>query len=119
MLRNVVSAAIFLAVGVGLGLAEEIRGVITKVDGKNVTFAESKGKGERGAEKTMAVADNVKILKGKYNQETKKLDAGDPLEGGLKNEALTRIDEKGVRATVITDGGKITEIRIGGRRGKN
>jgi hypothetical protein len=121
MVRNLVGAVSILAISVGFCLAEEIRAVILKVDGNNITFAESKGKGERGAEKMLPAADNVKVLKGKYNQETKKLEAGDALDNGLKNQVFTTIDEKGLRATVITDSDnkKITEIRVGGRRKAN
>ena len=123
MLRKVLCAVTILAFAVGVGLAEEIRAVIIKIDGKNVTFAEYKGKGEKGSEKTMPLADNVKLTKGKFNQETKKLDAGDVLDAGLKNEVFTKIDAAtGLRATIITDGDnkKITEIRVGGggKKGK-
>lgn len=118
MLRNVVCAAILFVFGVGLSMADEIRAVITKVDGKKVTFAEAKRKGEKGPERTLTVADSVKVLKGKFNQETKKLEAGEALANGLQNEALSKIDEKGVRATVITEGDKIVEIRVGGGRKK-
>ena len=44
----------------------------------------------------------------------------DALDGGLKNEMFSKIGEKGVSATVITDAAnkKITELRVGGRGGK-
>jgi hypothetical protein len=121
MLRKVFCAVTILALAVGFSLAEEIRAVITKVDGKNITFAEYKGKGEKGSEQTLPVADNVKIVKGKYNQETKKLEPGDALESGLKNEVFSKIDEKGLRATIVTDSDnkKIAEIRVGGGRKKD
>ena len=70
---------------------------------------------------SLPVADNVKVLKGVYDKDTKTVKAGDPIEGGLKSDTFTKIDaEKGVRATIITDADnkKITEIRVGGRRGK-
>ncbi len=99
-------------------MAEEIRAVITKVEGNKVTFAETKGKGEKGPEKTMTVSDKVKVVKGKYNKDTKATEAGDAIPEGLKADVFTKIDEKGVRATLVTEGDKITEIRVGGRRGK-
>jgi hypothetical protein len=113
MLRKLCAAAI-LILCVGVALADEIRAVILKVDGDKVTFAEAKGKGEKGPEKTLPVAADVKVVKGKFNKETKKTEAGDALEGGLKNEALSNISEKGVRATIVTndDNTKITEIRV-------
>jgi hypothetical protein len=121
MLRRLAVGGISLALCVGFGLADEIRSIVIKVDGSNVTFAENKGKGEKGPEKTLPVADNVKVNKGKRNaDDAKKLDAGDPIEGGLKNDIFKKIDEKGLRATIITDADnkKIVEIRVGGGRKK-
>jgi hypothetical protein len=113
MLRKVVSAAVVLVLCVGFTLADEIRAIITKVDGDKVTFAEFKGKGEKGESKTLPVDAKVKVVKGKFDKETKKMEAGDPIEGGLKNKMFTEIGEKGVFATIITDkdNKKITEIR--------
>jgi hypothetical protein len=119
MLRKVVGAAFVLVVFVGFTLADEIRAFITKVDGDKVTFAENKGKGEKGDSKTLPVADKVKVVKGKFDKETKKLEAGDPIEDGLKNKMFSDIGEKGLGATIITDKDNktITEIRVGGGRG--
>src|SRR5437773_2604054 len=80
----------------------------------NVTFTEAKKKGEpKGEEKTLPVSDTVKVVKGEFNQDTRKLEAGDDIAHGLKNEMFEKIDEKGMRATIITDDDnkKITEIR--------
>jgi hypothetical protein len=122
MFRKVVGAVFVLSLCLGIAVAEEIRAVITKVEGGKVTFAETKGKGEKGSERTLPVAANLKVLKGKFNQDTKKLEAGEAVEGGLKHEMFSKIGEKGLRATVITDADNktITEIRVGGRgrRGK-
>src|SRR3954463_7391246 len=74
MLRKVFCAAAVLGFAVSVGLADEIRAVIIKVDGDKVTFAEAKRKGEKGPEKTMPVAKDLKVTKGKFNQETKKLE---------------------------------------------
>jgi hypothetical protein len=115
MLRKLVCALVVLALCVGITLAAEISAVITKVDGDKVTFAESKGKGERGAEKTLP-ATGAKIVKAKFSKDGDKfkIEAGEALEGGLKNEMFSKIGEKGVRATVVTDADnkKITEIRV-------
>ena len=123
MFRRIVSAAIVLLLCVGITLAAEIRAVITKVDGDKVTFKEIKGKMEFGDEKTLPAADNVKVLKGKYNKETKKFEAGDAVDDGLKNPMFSKekLGEKGRGAVIVTDddGKKITEIRlIGGGKGK-
>jgi hypothetical protein len=117
MLQKVVLAGFALAVCVGLGLADEFRATITKVDGDKVTFnASTKDKKEE--DKTLPVSDKVKIVNGKYNEETKKVEAGDPIEGGLKASVFTSIGDKGVRATIVTDSDnkKITEIRVGGKK---
>ena len=114
MLRRVVGAAVVLALCVGIAVADEIQAIITKVEGDKVTFNEVKGK-EKGAEKTLPVVDNVKVVKGKFNKDTKKFEAGDAISDGLKSELFTKIGEKGVQATIVTEDSKITEIRVGGR----
>ncbi len=120
MIRKLVATLIVAVVCVGFSLADEIRAIITKVDGNNVTFAESKGKGEKGDSQTLKAADNVKVFKAKFNKDTKKLEAGDPIEGGLKAEVFTKIGEKGLPATIVTDDAKkmITEIRVFAGKGK-
>jgi hypothetical protein len=118
-MRKLVGAAVLLVVCVGLTMAEEIRAIILKVDGDKVTFAEAKKKRERGPEQTLPVADNVKVVKGRFNRETKKIEAGEPVSDGLKNPMFSSISEKGLRATVVTDDGKkITEILISPERKK-
>jgi len=120
MLRKVVSAAVILVLCVGVALADEIRVFITKVDGDKVTFAENKGKGEKGDSKTLPVDAKVKVVKGKYDKDTMKTTALDEaIEGGLKHKMFTEINEKGVQATIITKDNKITDILVtGGRGGK-
>jgi hypothetical protein len=120
MLKRVVTAVAVLGFLVGVAMADEIRAIIIKVDGDKVTFAENKGKGERGDEKTLPVSDKVKVVKGKLNPDTKKLEAGDKIENGLKNEMFSKIGEKGMRALIITDKDNkhITEIRVGGGKKK-
>jgi hypothetical protein len=119
MLRKVIAASLVLVLSASVVFADEIRAAITKVEGNKITFAEMKGKGERGDEQTLPVAKNVKIVKGKFNRETKTVEAGDELPGGLKHKMFTDIPEKGVRALVVTEGKKITEIRVfGGKGGK-
>ncbi|HTU90606.1 MAG TPA: hypothetical protein VMF69_11070, partial [Gemmataceae bacterium] len=104
MLRKVIAASLVLVLSVGVVFADEIRAVITKVEGNKVTFAETKGKGQKGEEQTLTVAKDAKIVKGVFNKENKTIDAGDPLEGGLKHKMFTDISEKGVRALIITEG---------------
>lgn len=114
MFRRLVCALFVLMLTVGIALAAEMRGVITKVEGDKITFVEVKGK-EKGAAKTYTVADNVKIFKGKFNKDTKKVEAGDAIAGGLKAGVFSKIGEKGVAAAIVTDAGdKVTEIRVTG-----
>src|SRR5262245_18145811 len=70
MLRKFALPVLLLLVCFGLSWAEEIRATITKVDGGKVTYYKNKGKGEKGDEATMAVADKVKVVNGKFNKET-------------------------------------------------
>jgi len=118
MLRKLIAGVVVLALCVGISMAEEIRAIIIKVEGNKVPFAENKGKGEKGPEKTMTVSDKLKVVKGKYNKDTKTVEAGDAIADGLKADVFTKIGDKGVQATIVTEGEKITEIRVGGRGGK-
>lgn len=113
MLRKVLCAGFVVAVTVGLVAGEEFTATIKKVDGKNVTLNKSK-KDAKVDDETLTVADNVKVVNGKFDKDTKKVDAGDPIEGGLTNSKFTNIGEKGVRARIITDNNKIVEIRVTG-----
>jgi hypothetical protein len=104
----------------GVALADEFGAVITKVQGGKVTFFKfPKGGGkkfEEGTQITLPTAATVKVVSGKFNPETKKFEAGEPLPGGLKNERLSNIAE-GIFAMIVTDADnkKITEIRVGGK----
>jgi hypothetical protein len=119
MLRKLICATFVLVCGVSIALADEFGASITKVDGNNVTFTKMK-KGEKGEAMTLPAAKDVKVVTGKYNKDTKSFEVGEALAGGLKNEKLSNIGEKGQRARIITsdDGKTITEIRImqGGRK---
>ena len=124
MLRKVVCLAVILFLSVGVVFADQFGALITKVDGNKVTFAPIEGKGKdakKGEEKTMKAAKDVKIVKAKFNQETKKLEDDGEVEGGLKHKMFSEIPEKGHFAQITTDDDnkRIKEIRVfGGRRGK-
>lgn len=118
MLRKLIGTVLVMVFCVGFSLAEEMRAIVTKIDGNKITFAENKGKGEKGAEQTLPVTDSCKVVKAKFNKETKKVEAGDALEGGLKNELFTKIGEKGLGATLVIEDKKITEIRVFAGKGK-
>ena len=117
---RLIATAVTLAVFCfGVLSAEEFRCKITKVDGSKITLNKST-KDNKVEDETLTAADNVKVVKGKWNEEAKKLEAGDAIENGLKADLFTKIDaEKGVRALVITDDSKkITEIRVMGGKKK-
>lgn len=123
MLRKFVCAAVLGVFCLGVAFADEFSAIITKVEGNKITFAKTKRVGkkfEKEDEQTLPVVKDVKVVTAKRNRETKKVEAGDALEGGLKNKRFTTIDEKGVRATIVTDADnkKITEIRVFSPRGK-
>jgi hypothetical protein len=115
MLRKLACAAVITAIGLGVAMADEFRATIIKIEGGKVTFKKGK-KGEESEATTLPVATNVKVTKGTFNQDTKKFEAGEALDKGLKNELFTKISEKGVRASITTDADnkKITAISVGG-----
>lgn len=112
-MRRIIIAAPIVLIAFGVALGEDFRAVISKVDGDKVTFTKQK-KGEKGEEMTLPVAAGAKILKGKFDKETKKLEGGDAIEGGLKNELFAK-GKVGARITTSDDGKTITQILVGGR----
>lgn len=118
MLRKVVAASLVLVLSVGVVFADEIRAVITKVEGNKITFAKLEGKGKdakKGEEQTLPAIKDVKVLK-----MAKKGEDPTAVEGGLKHKMFSEISEKGIRALVVTDDDnkKIKEIRVFGGRKK-
>ncbi len=118
MLRKLACVAVLLALSVGLVMAEDFGVQIKKVDGNKITalkgakFNKDEKKFEGGTEVTLTVTSDVKVLEGK-KVKGKKAEAGDAIEGGLKNERFTKIGENGVGAFVTTnDDGKVTQILV-------
>jgi hypothetical protein len=115
MLRKAVCAAAVLAFAFSVAAAEEINGRILKIEDGKITVASKYDKETKkfAEEKSYPLAKDVKVLTAKFNKEEKKVEAGEPLQGGLKNERLQNLGERGVRATVVTNNaGQVTEIRI-------
>jgi hypothetical protein len=103
MLRRVVCAVAVLGLGVGVVLAEQMAGVITKIDKDQLTFKQ----GKKGAEaKTYDLAKDVKVFRFKGKKE-KELDPD-----GLKAEPLPNLPKGGVFAVINIVDGKVTEISI-------
>ena len=118
MKTSFTAAACLTLLSVALCTGDEFRAVITKVDGNKVTFHKvsrgEKGKqGEKGEAMTLSAAANVKVVKGKFDRETKKAEDGDALENGLKNEAFSK--EANVTITTNEGNTEITKIRLSGR----
>jgi hypothetical protein len=114
LFRKLLSSMIILTLLLGISLAEEVLVVITKVEGNRVTFAESKGPGGKGPEKTLPVADKLKVIaKSKLNKDTRTREGGGVMAEGLKADLFARIDARGVRATIALKEDQITEIRVG------
>lgn len=110
MMRKVVGVVVVLAVCVGVAMAEEIGGRITKISDTKVTFeAKNKETKKYDAAKEYNLAKDVKVSMKKGKEKV-------AAEGGLKNEALVNIGPKGTAATINVEGGKVTEIVLGGKK---
>ncbi|MCI0685198.1 MAG: hypothetical protein L0Y71_24125 [Gemmataceae bacterium] len=116
-MRRLAVASVLMLVSFGFALGKDIPAVITKVEGKKVTFTMTKdGKKETV---TLSVADNAKFFTGKEDKDTKKIEADEPLEGGLSNKVFKKLFKKGIRALIVTDDdNRIMEIRVppGGKK---
>ena len=132
-MRKFVAASLVLVIAVAVAAADEFVGFVTKFEDGKMTVKKSKG--TETEEVTLKVADNVKIVRGKMNMNTKKLEAGEAYEGG-KDALAKQVKETaaqvkkwteegkkgfglGVFASIVTEGDKVTEIRVtGGSRKK-
>jgi phosphate-selective porin len=113
MLRKI-TAAVVLVLCLGVAMADEMFGRITKVEGDKVTV-----KSKDGGEQTLTAAATVKVVKGKFNKETKKIEDPTDVEEGLKHKMFSNVPEKGIPAVIVTnDDKKITEIRVFGGKKK-
>jgi hypothetical protein len=108
-----------MAIGIGVVLGADVDGWVTKVEGNKVTIQQyEKGKmGAKGDKKgdpmTFEVAKDAKILKGTPMKKGK-IEPGDAIEDGLKNEVFTKAsEEKQVRVRLTTDDDKkVTQILV-------
>src|SRR5262245_17860121 len=83
VMRKFVAAVVVLMVGYSLASADDFFGIIKKVDGNKLTVQKLK-KGEKGEEVMLTAAENVKVVRAKGKG--KDTEAGEAIEGGLKNE---------------------------------
>ena len=128
-MRKFVAASLVLVLSVAVAEADEFVAFITKFEDGKMTVKKSKGT-EPPEEFTLKVADNVKIVRGKVNNATMKLEAGEAFEGGKDalakqvKETAERVKKYieegkkgfglGVFASIVTEGDKVTEIRVTG-----
>jgi len=111
-MRKFIFSATVVLVAIGFAMSDEFTATIKKVEGDKVTFAKKVKKGETAKDETMTAAKDVKVFKGKFNKDTKKVEAGDAITEALGADAFKTIPEAGVAAYIITSGDKITEIRV-------
>jgi hypothetical protein len=110
MLRKLACAVVVLCFAFGVALAEEMKGVVLKVDKDKLTFKE----GKAGAEaKTFDVAPDVKVYR--YVSKTEK--ELDP--DGIKAPPLPNLPKGGALAVINVVDGKVTEISLPGKKKKN
>ncbi|MFT3878949.1 MAG: hypothetical protein QM703_04725 [Gemmatales bacterium] len=128
-MRKFITASLVLMIAVAGVAADEFVAFITKFEDGRMIVKKSKGT-EPPEEVTLKLADNVKIVRGKMNMNTKKLEAGEAFEGGkdalakLVKETAERVKKwteegkkgfgLGVFASIVTEGDKVTEIRVTG-----
>ena len=128
-MRKFVAASLVLVLSVAVASADEFVGFITKFEDGQMTVKKSKGT-EAPEEVSLKFDDDVKIFRSKFNKDTQKIEAGEAFEGG--KEALAKLVKEtaekvkkwteegkkgfgpGVFASIVTEGDKVTEIRVSG-----
>jgi hypothetical protein len=120
MLRRSLAAALVMFVITGFVLAEDIRGLIVKVDGDKITV-KSRNKDKETVEKTYTLSKDVKITKaGKTkDDEPTKLTKDELKDLAKKTTKIGDKDVEGVFAQITIKDDEATEIKVGaGRRPK-
>src|ERR1051326_7330561 len=97
--------------------AAEYSALISRVEEGKITFSDLRGVSEhkQGVGITLPVAEKVKVVKGKFVKDTKRVEPGEEIKDGLKNEMFDIVkNNRMVAALIITDadGKKIIEIRV-------
>src|SRR5262245_24801772 len=105
MFRKLFALAVALFFFAGSLVGAEYKGKLLKVDAEKSTITVVVGakKGEKGQEKTFAVAKDAKIVsvKGKKGEQTE-----ETLAEGLKNERFAKLGAKGGPGVSITTEGE-------------
>jgi hypothetical protein len=115
MLRRSLASALVMFVIAGFVLAEDISGLITKVDGDKVTV-KTRDKDKKSTEKTYTLSKDVKITKaGKTkDDEPTKLSKDELSELAKKGFKFKDKTVEGVFAKITTKDDEVTEIKLGG-----
>ncbi len=98
-------ALLMLVMCFGFVAADTLKGRITKIDEKSVTFAV----GDEKDGKSYDLAKDAKFY-------IEKKGAKSDLEGGASAKVFKKIGEKGVSATIETKDGKVTEVIVTGKK---
>jgi|GEM_PF-7105519 len=110
MRTRIVCAVGVMLVCAGVTLADELTGVIYKVEGDKITFREGKKDAEQ---KTYDIAKDVKVYR-IINKTQKELDPD-----GLKAEPLPNLPKAGAIARITIVDGKVTAIDLPRKPKKN
>ena len=105
MLTKFVFAVAILVSYSALTWAEDLSGVITKIDGTTITFSS----GEKGEPKTYDLAKDIKV----FRYVTKVERELDP--AGLQTAPLPNLPKGGAFAVIKVVDGKVTEISLPGK----
>lgn len=113
MLRKFVCAVAILGLSIGLAIAEDIKGKITKISDTKLTFtaADPDNKGKYLDAKDYTISSDAKVSKMVKKEKV-------AVEGNLKAKELTDIPAKGLNATISVTDGKVSEIVLGGGKKK-
>ena len=118
MIRKLFCSMFVMMVAVSMVAAAEFQGRILEIKDGVAKVQKMKGQGKK-AEKdgdpvNLKIGKDAAIIAGKIDM--KKVVDGDKIEDGLKNEMFTKISEKGLNATITTEGEGdkevITKIRV-------
>lgn len=96
----------------GIVLADEFTGTLSKVEDNKVTFTQGTGKKKKTT--TLIADEKCRVVVAKYDKKTKKIEAGDEINGGLKHPLFQKLDTDAVEAWIRTDAGneRILELRL-------
>ena len=106
-MRKMIAVAVVFVIGLGIAMAEDVRGTLKSVDGNKLVITKFM-KGGKGEDATYTVPTTAKIVSGKRNPDTKKVEAGDALDGGLKNEMV----KAGAFVTLTVDGETVSQVMV-------